>query len=168
MKNTRFLRKLHSEDKLDLIDPSENISSDYMKKSSNSLKAAKLLRGQNLFEESVSMAYYSMYHILVALLFKVGIKCENHTGSIILLKELFSIDNSEISFAKSERVDKQYYTDFKIVEDDVDWTIKSAEEFMNKIMTYMENMKNEDVSGFRELIHKNLICTNRRDRRRSC
>lgn len=157
MKSIRFLRKLHLEKKLDLVEPSDNISSDYIKKSSNSLRAAKLLKEQDLLEESVSMAYYSMYHILTALLYKAGIKCENHTGSIILLKELFNLDNSEISFAKTERVDKQYYTDFKIVENDAEQAIKGSEAFRNKIMTYMENIKNEDVKIFRETLKENLI-----------
>lgn len=97
-----------------------------------------------------------MYHILTALLYKTGIKCENHTGSIILLKELFNLDNSEISFAKTERVDKQYYTDFKIVKDDVSNAIKSAEGFRNKIMTYIENMKNSEVEKFRNVFRKDL------------
>lgn len=157
MRSIKFLRKLHSKDKLNLIEPSNNISSDYIKKSSNSLRAAKLLKEQDLFEESVSMAYYSMYHILTALLFKTGIKCENHTGSIILLKELFNLDNSEISFAKTERVDKQYYTDFIIVEKDVNQSIKSAEDFRNKIIIHIENLKNEDIKKFRELLKKDLI-----------
>lgn len=127
MKSINFLKKLHSENKLDLVEQSNNISLDYIKKSSNSLKAAKILKEQNLLEESVSMAYYSMYHILTSLLFKIGIKCENHTGSIILLKELLNLDNSEISFAKSERVDKQYYIDFNVKKEDADQSIKSAE-----------------------------------------
>jgi len=38
-------------------------------------------------EEAVSMAYYSMYYSLLALLFRVGIKSENHTASIFLLRD---------------------------------------------------------------------------------
>jgi len=40
----------------------------------------------------------------LALLFKVGIKSENHTASILLLKELFGLDNSKILNAKKERM----------------------------------------------------------------
>ena len=57
------------------------------------------------------MSYYARYNLLLALLFKAGIKCENHSGSILLLKLLF--EKSElykiISDAKKERIDKQYY-----------------------------------------------------------
>jgi hypothetical protein len=44
-----------------------------------------------------------MYNSLTALLFRVGIKCENHAGSILLLKKLFKrIDLfNAISFAKN-------------------------------------------------------------------
>tara|TARA_Y100000310_G_C20686577_1_gene819403 strand:+ start:2017 stop:2490 length:474 start_codon:yes stop_codon:yes gene_type:complete len=157
MKNIRFLRKLHSENKLDIVEPSSEICSDYIKKSSNSLKAAKILQEQNLLEEGVSMAYYSMYHTLTALFFKVGIKCENHAGAIILLKELFHVDNSVISFAKKERVDKQYYTDFRIKKDDVIQSIKSAEDFRIKIMNFIEQLKNEQISKFRTNIGNTII-----------
>ena len=78
----------------------------------------------NKFEESVGLAYYSMYHLLIALLFKVGIKSENHSASVILLKEIFNQDNKKIFEAKTERIDKQYYIDFKITKSDVEETIK--------------------------------------------
>ena len=61
-----------------------------------------------------------MYNMLTALLYFAGIRCENHSASIIILKELFGIDNSKISFAKTERVDKQYYIDFKISKTEVE------------------------------------------------
>ena len=109
MRKINFLAKLFDEGKLQLVNPSEEIKDSYIKKSESNLISAKILLENNKLEESVSLVYYSMYHMLTALLFKVGIKCENHSASIILLKELFSIDNSGIFFAKKERVDKQYY-----------------------------------------------------------
>lgn len=42
------------------------------------------------------MAYYSMYYMVLALLFATGIKCENHSGAIILLERLYGIDNHRI------------------------------------------------------------------------
>ena len=107
MKKTNFLSKLIKQGKLEMVEPSEEIKEGYLKKSENYLDSSKILLKNNHFEESISMAYYSMYYILTALLFKTGIKCENHTGSIILSEYLFGIDITEISFAKKERINKQ-------------------------------------------------------------
>ena len=107
----KFLNKLKTEGKLEIINPSEEISLSYSYKSSNCFKSAKILLQNNLYDNSVSMSYYAMYNQLTALLFNVGIKCENHTGSIMLLKELFEKENlfNIISNAKKERIDKDYY-----------------------------------------------------------
>ena len=114
MRKINFLIKLKKEGKLKIIEPNSNVKDSYIEKSRNSLKSAEILLEKELIENSVPMAYYSMYNMLTALLYYLGIKCENHSASIIILKELFGIDNSKIEFAKTERVDKQYYIDFKI------------------------------------------------------
>ena len=98
-----------------VVEPSEEIKESYSQKSRNALRSAAILLENKQIEDAVPLAYYSMYYMLTALLYKVGIKCENHAAAIILLKELFKKDNSKISFAKSERVDKQYYVDFSIL-----------------------------------------------------
>lgn len=120
MKKAGFLRRLHKEEQLKIIEPSEKIKQAYMEKSSASIKSEEILLQNSLLENSVPAAYYSMYNMIMALFFKAGIKCENHAGSIILLKELFLFDNSKIEFAKKERVNKQYYVDFKISKEEVE------------------------------------------------
>ena len=99
-------------------------------------------------EESVSLAYYSMYNILTSLLFKIGIKSTNHSGGIILLKEIFGIDNSKIEFAKKERIDKQYYADFKITKKDAEDMIKTAEGFNAVLREFIDNLNNEDIERY--------------------
>ena len=89
----KFLTKLKKEEKLELAGPSEEICESYTEKSANCLKSAKLLLTNNLFENSIGMSYYAMYNLLIGLLFRAGIKCENHAGSILLLKLIFNQDN---------------------------------------------------------------------------
>lgn len=89
----KFIDKLKKEEKLELVEPSEDICASYSEKSDNCLKSAKLLLQNGLFENSIGMSYYAMYNLLLALLFRAGIKCENHAGSIILLKLLFQEDD---------------------------------------------------------------------------
>ncbi len=91
-----------------------------------------------------------MYHVLTALLFRTGIKSENHSASIILLKRVFGIDNSEISYSKKERVDKQYYVDFKITRAEVNDAVKKAEEFNSRLTDFISRLTNEDKKAYRK------------------
>jgi uncharacterized protein (UPF0332 family) len=84
-----FLKKLHKDAILQLVAPSEEMKIAYLKKSESHLTSARLLLDNDLFEQSVSMAYYSMYYSVLALFFATGIKCENHTAAIILLRQGF-------------------------------------------------------------------------------
>lgn len=150
MKKINFLAKLFDEGKLQLVDSSEEIKQSYLKKSESNLISAKILLENNKLEESVSLVYYSMYHMLTALFFKVGIKCENHSASIILLKELFSIDNSNILFAKKERIDKQYYTDFNISKQEILEAIRIAEDFNKRLLDFISKLDNQEVKEYRK------------------
>jgi uncharacterized protein (UPF0332 family) len=151
MKKIIFLAKLYKENKLGLVEPSNEITDSYIKKSESNLVSARILLENNKLEEAVSLAYYSMYHMLTALLFRTGIKCENHSAGIILLKEVFDIDNKDISFAKKERVDKQYYTDFHITKQEVEEAIELAKKFNNHLLDFISRLDNQ----------KTLECRNR-------
>ena len=93
-----------------------------------------------------------MYYTLLALFFKVGIKCENHTAAIMLLKDVFEIKNKDIYFAKKERVDKQYYVDFKVTEKEVITSIEIAEDFDKKLFDFIESLNNDKIENFRKKI----------------
>lgn len=149
MKKLAFLAKLRKEKKLQLVEPSEEIKGSYLEKSESNLISAKLLLENNRLEEAVSLAYYSMYHIVTALLFKIGIKCENHAGSILLLKDIFEVDNSGIQFAKKERIDKQYYTDFYVTKKEVNELIKTAERFASEVLDFISKINNQDIKDYR-------------------
>lgn len=150
MKKISFIETLVDEEKINLVDPSMEISSSYTKKSDNALKAAKLLLPHNLLEEATSLIYYAMYNKLLSLLFRVGIKSKSHAGSIILLKELFSVSNSSISFAKRERVDKQYYVDVTTTQQEVKKLLESGEEFVAEIDFYTSKLDSKKVQILRD------------------
>ena len=156
MKKPSFLRKLKKEGKLELVEPSEEICRSYTEKADNCLKSAKLLLQHNLYENSVSMSYYTMYNLLTALLFKCGMKCENHAASIILFKRLFGRADlfKTISFAKEERIDKQYYVtsekDFVLTKEATEDMLKMAEDFLVKMKLLTAELKNEQIVNLRE------------------
>ena len=156
MKKINFLAKLAEENKLKIIEPNDNMKESYIQKASHSLNSSSILLSNNEVENAVPLAYYSMYNMLTALLYKIGIKCENHSASIILLKNLFKLDNSKITFAKKERLDKQYYVDFELEKEDVEKLIESAKEFNSILYDFIEKLTSEDIAKYREKLN-NLI-----------
>jgi uncharacterized protein (UPF0332 family) len=158
MKKSNFLIKLKKQDKIDVIEPSEDICNSYIKKADDSLKSAKILLHNDLYENSISMSYYVMYNSLTALLFKTGIKCENHSGSIILFKNLFGrLDLYRIiTFAKKERIDKQYYVDFILTKESAVDLLNKAEDFLVKMKLIINSTRNEDVQKLRKKL-KNIL-----------
>ncbi len=150
MKKINFLMKLHKENKLLVVEPSNEVKEAYWQRSNESLSSAKALLKIGNLKDSVALAYYSMYHEILALLFRIGVKSENHAASIILLKEVFQIDNSRISKAKSERVDKQYYVDFSVTDEEAKASIKTAEEFISEMHDFIAKLTEEGINSYRE------------------
>lgn len=144
------MRKLHKDAVLQLVAPSGEMKTAYLKKSESHLTSARLLLDNDLFEQSVSMAYYSMYYSVLALFFATGIKCENHTAAIILLKEVFAINNADLEYAKTERVDKQYYVISAPVRDDVVALIRTAESFNAELLDVIDRLTNDKIEKFRK------------------
>lgn len=152
MKKRDFLTRLAREGKLEMVEPSDEICSAYLDKAEKSLKSARILLENGLYENSVSMSYYTMYNSLTALLFKTGLKCENHSGSIMLFRRLFGRDDlyRSISFAKKERVDKQYYVDFKLTEESATELLEKAEHFLVEMKFIIKNIKTNEVDDVRK------------------
>lgn len=150
MNETNFLIKLFKQKKIEIVQPNKNVAEAYIQRSNESLISAKTLLKIGNLKDSVALAYYSMYHYLLAILFRVGIKSESHTGSIILLKEIFEIDNSIIEKAKSERIDKQYYVDFKVNKEEAENMIKIAEEFIAELTNLLAKLTEGEIN----LYHK--------------
>src|SRR3989338_4699802 len=148
MKKINFLVKLNKEGKLQKVEPSDEIKVAYLKRSNESISSAKALQTIGNMKDSVALAYYAMYHCLLAALFRIGIKCENHAASILLLKEVFDIDNKKMTKAKSERVDKQYYIDFTVNQTETNQSIKIAEEFIAEMHNFIATLNEEKIKVY--------------------
>lgn len=152
MKKNNFLSKLNKEKKLELVDSSQEICESYLQKADNCFSSAKLLFNNELYENSVTMSYYSMYNSVIALLFKTGVKCENHAGLILLLKLLFDKKDlfNLISDAKKERIDKQYYVaELDLTKESTEETLRNAEIFLVKIKLIIKELSNEEIGKLR-------------------
>lgn len=102
------------------------------------------------------MAYYSMYHSVLALFFATGIKCENHSAAIILLTEIYGVDNTDLWEAKRERLDKQYYVSSAPVRDDVVSLIRTAESFNATLLDIIDLLTNEKIEAFRKKLKSRI------------
>ncbi|MFH0869513.1 MAG: HEPN domain-containing protein [archaeon] len=149
-----FIKKLIAEEKLRLTEPSDEIAASYLLKSAKSLLSSKKLLEIENYDDATALTYYSMYYAVLALFYKCGIKSENHAGTIILLKEIFGINNTGMAKAKKERVDKQYYVDFKATKKEVDDGVNTAEEFNSKIRETIERLSKQQMKKYQEKIQE--------------
>lgn len=73
-----------------------------------------------------------------------------------MLTELFGIDNAKISFAKRERIDKQYYVDFQITKEEARDIIKIAEEFSAELTDFISRLNTEQIQRYRETLEERV------------
>jgi len=152
-----FLTKLVKQGKLKLVEPSENLFKSYLAKSSSNFDSARILLENDKLEEAVSLIYYSMYNLVLALLYRIGVKSENHSASIILLEKIFGLDNSLIIKSKNERIDKQYYVGFKISKKEVEESLILTEEFNRNLKGFASGIGEKDVMNYRDKIKELTI-----------
>jgi len=162
MKELTFLKKLKRKGVIELVESSEEMKYSYLIKADNCLKSAKILFQSQLYENSTSEAYYGMYNSLLSLLFKIGIKSENHSASIILFDKLFANKDlvKIISWAKGERIDKQYYVEtqqiVKVTKESCNEMILKAEDFLVKMKLLINELNNEKISSTKDFFVKLL------------
>ena len=156
MNEIAFLNKLKNKRKIELVEISNEIKESYLKKSESNLFSSKLLFENEKLEETVSLVYYSMYNMLLALLFNIGIKSENHSASIILLNMIFDFDNLDILKIKKERIQTQYYVNFEIKKQEVKSLLKIAEQFNAKLFDFISKLTNDRINFYRNKFIKML------------
>ncbi|MBI2654154.1 HEPN domain-containing protein [Candidatus Woesearchaeota archaeon] len=150
-----FLVKLKMQKKLGIVEKSQEMCESYLLKSENCLKSAKILLKEPLYENSTIDSYYAMYNCVLALFFKCGIKCENHTGSIVILKEIFNLPQlaESLKDAKKSRIDSQYYiseTKEEANQDTTEKAIKSSENFILQLKTFIGAIKTSEMEEIRK------------------
>jgi len=150
------LYKLKAEESLKLVEPSEEISTAYLIKSDKCIQVAILAYGAGIYENAVSEAYYSNYNTVISLFFKCGIKCENHSGAVILIKELFKLENLYLIFSefKKDRIDNQYYIPLlntePINKEKCSERIRTAQRFNAELRAYSGKITLQEISNIRQ------------------
>ncbi len=156
MKKLNFLDKLKDEQNLKLVESSDEISKSYLIKSENCARVAKLAFNDGIYENAVGEAYFSIYNSVTALFYKCGIKCENHSAAVILIKQLFKLEKLHLIFSefKKDRIDNQYYTPIAngqpITKEKCDERLKTAQKFNVELRAHMEKLTLEDIKDIRK------------------
>jgi uncharacterized protein (UPF0332 family) len=156
MKKPSFLDKLKEEQSLKLVEPSEEISKSYLIKGENCARVAKLAFNDGIYENAVGEAYFSIYNVVTALFYKCGIKCENHSAAVILIKQLFGLENLHLVFSefKKDRIDNQYYTPIAngqpITKEKCEERLRTAQRFNVELRAQMEKLTLEDINNIRK------------------
>lgn len=109
------------------INPSEGDINGYIKKAIHNFNAIDVFYKTGYSDWSASASFYSLYHLLLALISKKGFESKNQSCTFALIEDM--IDKGEISLAKDEL--KEIY----------DKDITKHLEHSNKILDIRENMQ---------------------------
>lgn len=123
---------LAKETRMKQIKPNERLSKEHINKAKHNLHAADYNIKGGFSDWAVSQCYYSMYHALLAILFRLGYESKNHECTInaveyLIEKGKIDLDLKDIAFirtteqmtskdAKSLREEFQYGTETKVNE----------------------------------------------------
>ncbi|MBF0478105.1 MAG: HEPN domain-containing protein [Candidatus Omnitrophica bacterium] len=125
----------------------------HMDKAHSNLRAMKLMFDNDHFDWTVICGYYAMYHAVLASLFKIGIRATAHYCAIAAFKEFYvkrgKVNQEYVEYIKRAKQLEQEYADAldkaqenRIIEqygveivtnDDAEWIIEDAKDFVLKI-----------------------------------
>ena len=96
--------------------------------------------------------YYAEYYALYSLLQRIGVKCENHSCSILAVGILLGEDKIKaINEHKDKRIDAQYYmkVDQKIK---VKAMLTEAQNFISSLDGLISNLSEKEIKEYRDKI----------------
>jgi len=125
----------------------------HIDKAHNNLRAMKIMFDNDLFDWAIICGYYAMYHAVLASLFRIGIQARAHYCAIAAFKKFYvergKVKPEYIDYIKKAKQLEQKYSETlekaqenRVVEqygvetvtnDDAEWIIEDAEDFVLKI-----------------------------------
>jgi len=96
--------------------------------------------------------YYAEYYALYSFLQRIGIKCENHSCSILAVGFLLGEDKIKIiNEHKDKRIDAQYYMKVD-QEDKVKRMLIEAQNFISDFDDLVSNLSDKEIKKYRDKI----------------
>ena len=141
-------------DGLKIAEPNERLSKSYLEQAKSSLlRAEKDLNDKDLLWSTVAV-YYAEYYALYSFLQRIGVKCENHTCSILAVTLLLGKDKTKtINQHKEKRVDAQYYMKVD-QENKIKIMLQEAKIFVSNFDELVSSLTESEVKEYRENISK--------------
>ena len=152
MDNKKLKWCLKIKDGLKLVLPNERLSKSYLEQAKSSLlRANKDFEDKDLLWTTVAI-YYAEYYALYSLLQRIGVKCENHSCSILAVSILLGEDKVEtINKHKDKRIDAQYYMKVD-QENKVKAMLTEAQNFIAAFDELVSNLSEEEIKEYRDKI----------------
>ena len=155
MENKKLKWCFKLKDGIKIVETNERLSKSYLEQAKSSLlRAKKDLNDNDLLWSTVAI-YYAEYYALYSFLQRIGVKCENHTCSILAVTLLLGEDKTKtINQHKDKRIDAQYY--MKVDQDTkVRLMLQEAKTFISNFDELVSNLTENEIKGYREIISKN-------------
>ena len=146
---------LSNKDRLKRIHPDSKKAKEHVEKAKHNLLASDYNLKGGFDDWVVSQCYYSMYHSLLAILYKNGYESKNHECTINAVEHLIQIKKvnlniEDITFirtaeqmkakdAKSLREHFQYGTETDVNKELLDNLVKKAKEIVEKVEVALGN-----------------------------
>ena len=130
---------------IELVEPNDNLGLAYLQDAKDSLESLDTSKGM----WRTVIAYYACYYALYALLMKVGLKCEIHDCTLILM-QFFDFNEEEKEFMemmKNERIGVQYYR-----KEAKDFDIGIVKSFVVKCNELYLKINGDEIQSIRGLV----------------
>jgi uncharacterized protein (UPF0332 family) len=139
---------------LRIIEPNERLSKSYLEHAKSSLsRAEKDLNDKDFLWATVTI-YYAEYYALYSFLQRIGVKCENHTCSILVVSTLLGNDKTKtINEHKRKRIDAQYY--MKIDQEaKIRGMLQEAKIFVSDFDELVSGLNENEIRKYKDIISK--------------
>ena len=155
MENKKLSWCFRLKDGLRIVEPNGRLSKSYLEQAKSSLlRAEKDLKDKDLLWSTVAI-YYAEYYALYSFLQKIGIKCENHVCSILVVTFLLGEDKTKtINQHKDKRIDAQYYMKVD-QEPKIRLMLQEAKIFVSNFDEFVSKLNENEIRFYREVISKN-------------
>jgi len=136
-----------------IIEPSDNLSNEYYQNAEESLKVLRSIKETKSNMWLATTKYYIEYFAVYSVLMKIGIKCEIHDCTILLINflEKEAVVKKGMSKILEEdkeiRIDNQYYLKNRLVN-------INFEELSKFILSIKESLNNLNENKIKELRDK--------------
>ena len=95
---------------LRIVDPNERLAKSYLEEAKASLERAEKNFADGDLLWTTVVIYYADYYSLYSFLQRIGVKCENHSCSLLAAASLLGEERTRIiNEHKGKRIDAQYY-----------------------------------------------------------